>query len=96
MPFVPPQIGLTNPPAGKVWIVTDKALGDLKKKVEGLIRLEVGPGLKLTRGDSVWRVELDLLSTIESPSGSFVLSTKDVTICENGSPVTYTFLTTSS
>lgn len=90
-----PQIGLPNPPGGKVYIVTEKALGDLKKKVEPLIRLEVGPGLKLIRGDSVWRVELDLLNDAGESGTSLVnLSTKTITICENGTPTDYTFLIT--
>lgn len=88
-----PQIGLPNPPGGKVYIVTEKALGDLKKKVEPLIRLEVGPGLKLIRGDSVWRVELDLIAEADASSGaSGTYALKSVTICENDSPVTYQFL----
>ena len=89
--------GLPDPPDDKIYIVTQKSLRDLKGKVAGLINLRVGPGLALTKGDNVWSIDLDILSsTNNNPSGSFVLATKEVTICENGTPVTYTFLTTSS
>lgn len=90
--MIPADIGLPDPPAGKLYIVTAQTLSKLKKKVEGLVRLEMGPGLKLIKGDSKWRIELDLISDGEGTAGSGAYQLKEVTICEGGNPVTYKFL----
>lgn len=87
-----PNVKPPDPGNDKLYIVSNSYLRKLKKEVEGLVNLELGPGLKLTKGDSVWRVELDLVSEEGGQSGSGSFSIKAVTICENDSPVTYNFL----
>ena len=89
---MPVPLDRPDPPDGALYIVSEKALRRLEKKMDGLYRLQMGPGLKLTKADAAWRIDLDLVADGAGIPGSGQFGAKAVTICEDGDPVTYTFL----